>query len=264
MINDRIRSLRSRVLFLGLVVWFASVPAGVFSREAAQEAKALGQSSLAEGATKKQDSFCTYWLPNLDLVKQRLIAYHDCTCDCGCYADDVARVGNEGLDFLKHYVQSSKKEHSSSGKGPAVVIDIDDTALSNWENMKKMDFTYSFQQLKKWEQEEKAPAIEPTLTLFRFAQENHLATFFVTGRPEEQREITVKDLETAGYHHWTGLIMRQPGPHLLASQFKSAERKKLREAGYQIVLNIGDQESDLVGEPALKNSKLPNPFYYIR
>jgi hypothetical protein len=41
------------------------------------------------------------------------------------------------------------------------------------------------------------------------------------------------------------------------------ERQALEKGGYLIVLNIGDQWSDLMGGYSLKTFKLPNPFYYI-
>ena len=33
--------------------------------------------------------------------------------------------------------------------------------------------------------------------------------------------------------------------------------------GYLIILNVGDQESDLTGGFADRTFKLPNPFYFI-
>jgi predicted secreted acid phosphatase len=47
-------------------------------------------------------------------------------------------------------------------------------------------------------------------------------------------------------------------------EYKSEERKKIVDAGYRIVMSVGDQWSDLNGEPRAEISvKLPNPFYYI-
>jgi predicted secreted acid phosphatase len=47
-------------------------------------------------------------------------------------------------------------------------------------------------------------------------------------------------------------------------EYKSSERRKIVADGYRIVLNVGDQWSDLDGEPKAQVSvKLPNPFYYI-
>lgn len=46
--------------------------------------------------------------------------------------------------------------------------------------------------------------------------------------------------------------------------YKSAQRKKLEDAGYRIVGNIGDQWSDLLGTNVGKRTfKLPDPLYYI-
>jgi predicted secreted acid phosphatase len=46
--------------------------------------------------------------------------------------------------------------------------------------------------------------------------------------------------------------------------YKSGERAKIVAAGYRIILNVGDQMSDLNGNPQAELSvKLPNPFYYL-
>jgi acid phosphatase len=199
-------------------------------------------------------------LPNLTLVVEKLISYHDCTCACGCYERDLEHVGNRALGFLKQYLTSP---HTKDTK-PAIVIDIDDTALSNWENMRRMGFAYDPNEFLVWEREAKAPAIKPVLELFQYAHDQGVATMFLTGRSEAEREVTVKDLEAAGYKDWTSLIMRKNDSPRFAVDFKSAERKTLKQAGYIVVVNIGDQDSDLAGEPALGSFKLPNPFYYLR
>ena len=46
-------------------------------------------------------------------------------------------------------------------------------------------------------------------------------------------------------------------------QFKLAMRKKIHDMGYDVILNLGDQHSDLLGGYAENNIKLPNPFYLI-
>jgi hypothetical protein len=40
-------------------------------------------------------------------------------------------------------------------------------------------------------------------------------------------------------------------------------RDELQKEGKLIILNIGDQHSDLIGGNAKKSIKLPNPFYLI-
>ena len=46
------------------------------------------------------------------------------------------------------------------------------------------------------------------------------------------------------------------------TEYKSAARAKIEQQGYRIILNVGDQESDLAGGHATRAFKLPNPFYY--
>ena len=49
-----------------------------------------------------------------------------------------------------------------------------------------------------------------------------------------------------------------------AVEYKSKERKKLEEAGYRILGNMGDQWSDLIGTNVGKRTfKVPDPMYYI-
>lgn len=45
--------------------------------------------------------------------------------------------------------------------------------------------------------------------------------------------------------------------------YKSSTRKMIQEKGYTIVVNIGDQFSDLAGGYAERVFKLPNPYYFI-
>jgi hypothetical protein len=48
-----------------------------------------------------------------------------------------------------------------------------------------------------------------------------------------------------------------------AVDFKAPKRREIEAQGYEIVLNMGDQESDLEGGYAERTFKLPNPFYWI-
>jgi predicted secreted acid phosphatase len=62
-------------------------------------------------------------------------------------------------------------------------------------------------------------------------------------------------------------LVRLRGPHpkqQSTTEYKSGERRKIVDAGYRIILNVGDQLSDLNGNPQAERSvELPNPFYYI-
>jgi predicted secreted acid phosphatase len=92
-----------------------------------------------------------------------------------------------------------------------------------------------------------------------------VAVFFITGRPESLRKPTERNLRAAGYDGWSALVM-VPGnfPRLKsAADYKAPARKRIAEQGYTIVLNMGDQESDLAGGYAERTFKLPDPFYYV-
>jgi hypothetical protein len=54
--------------------------------------------------------------------------------------------------------------------------------------------------------------------------------------------------------------MRPEGDHSPARVFKPQERRKIEDKGYHIILNIGNQASDLAGCCAERVLKLPNPL----
>jgi putative acid phosphatase of HAD superfamily subfamily IIIB len=261
------RMRMDRRLSVALVLLILAAWSGASSNDwAGQENSKPPAARQAPHAGRKAKPSRTAGLRNLTLVKEELIAYHDCHCDCGCYQRDLERVGGAALAFLHSYVEAHRKALSAPDPlpRPALVLDLDETALSNWENIRRTDFGFSHDEYLAWEKEAKATAIPPVLELFQFAKGHGVATIFITGRSESERAWTAKDLESAGYQGWTVLVMRQADSPKLAAQFKSAERKKLRAQGYLIVENVGDQESDLAGDPALATFKLPNPFYLVR
>jgi len=111
------------------------------------------------------------------------------------------------------------------------------------------------------------PAIAPVLELYNFAKSKGIALFFITGRPEKQRQLTIDNLREVGYEGWTDLIMQPdtvPGENRMpARTFKPRNRQAIEKRGYRIVLSIGDQASDLAGCCAERVFKLPNPFFLV-
>ena len=193
----------------------------------------------------------------------QLMRYHD----SGEYEREIREVVNSARDYLESrfpgYVNKEPKI--------AAVFDIDETSLSNWDVMAFCGFCSYPVQLQLYKDGlysmDHDPAIPPVLELYNFAKGKGIAIFFVTGRPETQRIITVSNLREAGYSDWTGLYMQpdvpQGQPKPPARIFKPKNRQEITDRGYQIVLNIGDQASDLAGCCALRVFKLPNPFYLL-
>jgi acid phosphatase len=198
--------------------------------------------------------------PNLGQLKLQLIAYHDCIHSGPCYVSDLNRQSELAIAYLRRRMEKVQPEEKL-----ALVLDIDETALSNWDEEKQDDFGYILKDWNDWVDEKKAPAIAGTLRLYDEALEHGVAVFFITGRSKAQEAATSDNLKAAGYHNWAGLSLRGPHPSGQSiAEYKSAERQKIVDGGFRMILNVGDQLSDLKGSPQAERSiKLPNPFYYI-
>ncbi|QMT61267.1 MULTISPECIES: HAD family acid phosphatase [unclassified Legionella] len=196
--------------------------------------------------------------PNLTLVKNELKNYYD----SGLYQKELTQEIKKAQNYIDQQAEINQKEKSP--KKLALILDIDETSLSNYQYMIKRDFGGNREAYHQDIMAANAPAIEPMLTLYRDAQDHGIEVFFVTGRNESERKATEENLQKAGYTGWSGLYLR---PMNYSSKsiipFKSNTRKMLTEKGYIIVASIGDQYSDLKGGYAQKIFKLPNPFYYL-
>ncbi len=192
-------------------------------------------------------------IPNLDTVETRIIHYYD----SGQYAADTATVTGR----LQSYVDVRLKQ---GVRKPAVVFDIDDTALLSYPYERKMDFTYDSKTWQEWEAEDKFPAIRATLLLARRLSHEHVAVFFVTGRRQIENALTKRELADAGYAAPAGLFLRPAADHAKSViPFKSSARAAIASRGYTILASLGDQWSDLRGGHAERLYKLPNPMYFI-
>ncbi len=145
-----------------------------------------------------------------------------------------------------------------SGK-PAVVLDIDETSLSNLSGLQASGYTTAgllpaaLGNL---------PAIAPTLAFYRDAVAHHVSVFFVTGRAGYLQSITQSNLDAAGYTGgYAALDLNTAGAPV--EQYKASTRAAIEKMGYDIIVNLGDQESDLDGGYADQGFKLPDPFYFI-
>jgi predicted secreted acid phosphatase len=182
------------------------------------------------------------------VAPQAIVAYHD----SGQWSADIADVIRRTRRHLAVHLSDRK---------PALVLDIDDTALSSYSCLKKVDF----------QREESdcatpgdMPAIRQTRALYDYARRHGVTVFFITGRRESLRKTTIANLRRAGYDGRLNVRLRpdheRPGTH---DGWKARTRANLVARGYRIVANVGDQFSDLDGGNALRSFKLPNPMYVI-
>jgi predicted secreted acid phosphatase len=200
-------------------------------------------------------------VPNVFDTQRRVAEY----IDSGRYEHDVAAVAAQAKAWLEKRAPAVNK--------PAIVLDIDETSLSNWPAYKVngwvrfvgggCDLQTGPCGLRAWQAMAQSKAIAPTLDLARRAKDMRVAVFFITGRPSNLRDATERNLREQGYV-WDGVVLSPEGAQFAsAADFKAPERRKLTEQGYTIVLNMGDQQSDLSGGFAEKTFKLPNPVYFL-
>jgi acid phosphatase len=200
-------------------------------------------------------------VPNLYEAERLVDAY----VQDGRYEADVARVVAEARGWLEERAPAVAK--------PAIVLDIDETSLSNWPAYRlngwcrvvrgPCDVEKGPCGLRAWQAMGRSPALAPTVALVQRARDLGVAVFFISGRPPSMRAATERNLKAAGYS-WTEVILL-PGRAKFASavDFKGPERRKITERGYTIVLSMGDQDSDLAGGFAERTFKLPNPVYRL-
>lgn len=195
---------------------------------------------------------------NLTLLKNELKKYHD----SGDYQNDLTQVVVEAQRYIAEQVLINQKRKNPQKL--AIVLDIDETSLSNYHYMIKRDFTGTHAQFHQEIMEASAPAIKPMLTLYKDAVRRGISVFFITGRHQSEFNATAKNLQQAGYTQWAGLYLR---PENYAQQsiipYKSQTRELITKKGYTILATIGDQYSDIKGGYAEKGFKLPNPYYYL-
>lgn len=195
---------------------------------------------------------------NLPQAKKSLEVYHD----SGAYQRDLSATYKKATAYLQQRIQSNQK--AAEKKKLAVVMDIDETALSNYPALLKENFGGTDHQIDAAIMKGDDPVIKPALRFFNFAKSHHVAVFFVTGRKEFMRSETVKNLKAVGYSGWQKLYL-EPNSYdkHSAIPYKSAIRKQIEQQGYDIALTIGDQWSDLKGGYADHGDKLVDPFYFI-
>ncbi len=219
----------------------------------------------------------TTWPINIGVLEPQLILYR-----CTDYMKDFAAVTDEAHAWIA--------QRAPQVENAAVVLDIDETSLSNWDDLYHNQFGYletgpcrlnnphAFCGESAWELSARATALQPTLELFRFIKTlrdkngHRVGAFFITGRYESRAEhaATAHNLRDVGYYGWDGLTLRPASTKSEdVATYKSGERAAIEQGKdhYTIIANLGDQYSDLIGnatgEHAERCFKLPNPFYFI-
>ena len=190
-------------------------------------------------------------ITNLTDAKNKVVNYYETEK----YYNDLNSVLEEINSHFKYY---------DVKPNDAVVFDVDETTLSNYDYIKSIDFGYEHKLWSDWQDKGIAKAILPVKNLYDILIEKDLKVIFITGRSTKNYEATYKNLIAEGYTKFDTLICRKPlDSYPSMAEFKYAMRKQMTANGYNIIANIGDQETDFSGGYNGKIVKLPNYIYKI-
>ncbi len=201
-----------------------------------------------------------YEPPNLGILKNNIKYY----INSGQYEKDIEKIITKAKDYIYNRTKGLKEEERSK---LAVVFDIDETSLSNLEYEYQYDFGFNYETWIEWVKQAKAQPIKPTLELYKYIKSLNIKTFFITGRNQLNDNLnedpTIINLKKAGYYLWEKVYFKPTNVKVSTIEYKTNCRKDIESKGYKIILNIGDQYSDLEGGYSEAVFKLPNPMYYI-
>jgi hypothetical protein len=232
-------------------------------------------------------------ITNIDVLRQQIRNYYGDPMGTGVssptsnYAKEARGVARSAARSL--YAQM--RSHRHTGR-PAIVLDVDDTTLLTWNYEIASNWAYNPTTNAEYVTNQLFPPVPGMVDLVTWAAKNHIAVFYLTGRPAAQEAATLGNLTSdgvgvdAGYPAPTTLPDGEDGlftkpavndyPDYLKKacagdangscttiHYKSATRAHIESQGYDIIGNFGDQYSDLKGGHADRGFKLPNPNYFL-
>ena len=209
---------------------------------------------------------CVAWINTKSFAEPANLANHKTEIKqyytSGEYVNELNSIAQQASNKIIHAVQANARNNLHQKL--AIVLDIDETSLSNYKRMVKRDFAISHKAIDQDVLAAEALAIQPIYNLYKQALAHNVAVFFISGRAESFRVATETNLVKAGYVNWRGLYLK-PNEYKNTSNipFKSKTRALIESKGYTIVANIGDQISDLTGGHSLNSYKLPNACYFV-
>ena len=224
-------------------------------------------------------------IPNIDSVKSTIRTYYNAAKPGSVgiadktsspYISEMKRIAGSQWDYLAHAKLVARAHH----RRPAIVLDADDTTLWTYDmEDKAMNFVFDPALQNTFVQDQRFPATPAMVDFVNTAHRRGFAIFGLTGRNDDQKTATLANLAKVGYTpftkqnfftKWTGKgPSRQPSYISCATakcstvEYKAGTRRWIEHKGYEIVLNVGDQWSDLMGGHSDRNLKLPNPTYYL-
>ncbi len=179
--------------------------------------------------------------------------------DSGEWTRTITRQYDRARKYVKAWLKDNPKPRR---RKPAVVLDIDDTALSWYFCAKELSPPFG-SGLPGCAVSSLLRAIPQARSFYNYVRARGVTVFFITGRPEGLRPQTTESLKDARYRGKLRIYLK-PSSYTKDSVigYKAGARKTITRRGYRILVNVGDQQSDLKGGYSKKTYKLPNPMYF--
>lgn len=225
-------------------------------------------------------------LPNNDIVKATIRTYYNAHAtqegrvadrDNSPYISEMRALTGKWIPEITEACSAAR----AAGEKPAITLDADDTTLMTYDMEEA--FHFAFDAAKQLDYlKTNYHALPPTpgmVDLVRAASQAGCTIVGLTGRSDELKDVTLRNLAEAGYTGFSpdlyltkrsSLVKELPewvrcaGEKCHTVEFKSSARRHLEDdLGLRIVANFGDQWSDLKGGYADRHIKLPNPTYYL-
>jgi predicted secreted acid phosphatase len=232
-------------------------------------------------------------VPNVDSVKSTIRAYYNAT---GGIANKTSSRYLTEVRALEQHILSSLD--AQAGPNEAVVFDADDTLLWNYDfEDAALNFNFDPAIQTTWVTGHLFPAVPGMPELVRDLLDRGYEIYGLTGRSGGQEADTIANLTERGYtddgtpggtpifdagNMYTKDTVSAGPPATIPSQpwvdctldgtptscstveFKALTRSHIETTdGVEIVMNVGDQWSDLQGGFADDYTKLPNPTYFL-
>ena len=153
-----------------------------------------------------------------------------------------------------HWDALPKDDRVAPPKGlkPAVVLDIDETALDNspyQARLVKNGGEYNEATWAAWCKEERARALPGAVAFTRFAASHGIAVIFISNRDESLDTATLANLRKVGFpvqgpDAFLGLGTIVPGCEQIGTQ--KGCRRQLISRKYRVLMQFGDQLGDFV------------------
>ena len=233
-------------------------------------------------------------IPNIDIVKSTVRTYYNATDGIADktdspYIDEMQQITHSPWRYLRKVAKAEKaKDARGHHKKPAIVFDADDTTLWTYD-MEDAGMKFNFDPVLQdvYVQDQRFPATPGMVKFVNTAQKLGFAVFGLTGRNDAQKVATVANLKKVGYQpfdqgtfytKWvSGATPTTDDPTrtwfagtpcadgtCTTVEYKSLTGKHVvDDLKYDVVANLGDQYSDLIGGYADRAVKLPNPTYYL-